>query len=227
MSFLSSLMGLDSGKATQAAAKKNQNLLSGLNDRGMGYINTGEQQSAGYLNQAVNQFSPYNQTGLAANSMVGNALGLNGAAGNAAATNAFQAGPGYQYAVNQAMQGVNRAAAAGGMSASGNAMIAAQDRANQLANQEYGTWLQNLIGQSGQGLNAASQTAGAYGNLANLYQNTAGQRLGLDTSVTQGRMGANNQYASGAEANVAGIAGLGQTLGNLAGKAFPFPGFGG
>lgn len=224
MSFLSDLMGLGAGKATQAAARQNQTLLNGLNDRGTAYINTGEQRSADYLNQAANQFSPYNQTGLAANGMVANALGLNGAAGNAAAQGAFQAGPGYQFALDQAMQGVNRAAAAGGMSASGNALIAAQDRAGQLANQEYGTWLDRLIGQSGMGLNAAGQTAGAYNNLANLYQNTANQRLGLDTSVTQGRMGANNQYAQGREMNAAGIAGLGSALGDLAGKAF-FGGF--
>lgn len=227
MSFLSGLLGLDAGKATQAASKKNQNLLTGLNDRGTGYINTGEQQSAGYLNQALGQYSPYNQTGLAANSMVGNALGLNGTAGNAAATSAFQAAPGYQFNLDQQLQATQRGAAAGGMLASGNLLTALQDRASGTANQAYGTWLSNLIGQSGQGLSAASQTANAYNNLANLYQQTAGQRLDFDNSITHGRMGANNQYAQGREANAAGLASLGQTLGSIAGKAIPFPGFGG
>lgn len=220
MALLSGLLGLDAGKATSAAAKKNDKLLTGLDTRGQDYINTGEQKSAGYLGQAVDQFDPYNQAGVSATNTLAGSLGLGSDADRAAAQGAFQAGPGYQWAVDQAQQGVNRSAAAAGQSYSGNALIASQDRANQLANQEFGSWQDRLAGLSGQGLNAANQTAQGYTNLGQLYQDTTGQRLGLDTSVTQGRMGANNQYAKGQEAGAAGLAGLGSAIGGLAFKGF-------
>jgi len=220
MSLLGGLFGLDAGKATQKAAKKNSALYDQMGQQGTGFINTGEQKSSDALNQAIGQFSPYQQTGAAANSMVANALGLNGAAGNAAAQGAYQASPGYDWAVNQAMQGVNRAAAAGGMSASGNAMIAAQDRAKQLANQDYTGWLDRIIGQSAQGLSAAGGAAQGWGNLANLFQNTTGQRLDLANAVTGGKTGANNMYAQGGEMNAAGLANIGSSLGGLFGTAF-------
>jgi hypothetical protein len=44
-SFLSGLLGLDAGKATQAAAQQNKKLYDQLGTQGQGYINTGEQQS--------------------------------------------------------------------------------------------------------------------------------------------------------------------------------------
>lgn len=214
-SFLTGMLGLDSGKATSKAAGQNVGYLAGLIRRGSNYINTGEQKSGDYLTQAAGQFQPWQQTGTAANSMVANALGLNGADGAAAATDAFQAGPGYGWTLDNAIQGANRAAAAGGMGASGNALIAAQDRAAQVANQSWGSWLDRLIGQSGQGLQAAGGTAGGLTNLAGLYQDTNRQRLGLDASVVQGLMGATNQYAAGQEAQSQGLANLGSGLGSL------------
>lgn len=225
MSFLSGILGLDAGKATQKAAKQNSKLYDQLGSTGQGYIDTGEQKSADYLNQAVDQFSPYNQTGQAANSTLANALGLNGPQGNAAATNAFQAGPGYQFAVDQSLQAAQRGASAGGMLASGNLLTELQNRGNQLANQEYGGWLDRLAQQSSQGFQSANATAGGYSGLADLFQRTTGQRLGLASEVTGGKAGANSQYAQGGEMNAKGLAGLGSDLGGLLGKAIPFKGF--
>ncbi len=110
------------------------------------------------------------------------------------------------------------------MLASGNLLTALQDRASGTANQAYGTLAAEPDRAERVGLTAASQTAGAYNNLANLYQQTAGQRLDFDNSITHGRMGANNQYAQGGEGERRpAYANLGQTLGTLAGKAIPFP----
>ena len=78
------------------------------------------------------------------------------------------------------------------------------------------------MGVSRQGQAAAAGTAGALTNLGGLYQGTADDRLGLDASVTQGYMGANNQFAQGKEANAAGLAGLGSSIGGLAGKFLGF-----
>ncbi|MDQ0303801.1 hypothetical protein [Ancylobacter polymorphus] len=221
-SFLSGMLGLDSGKATQKAAGQNLTALAGLWNRGTKYIDQGEAKSADYLGQAAGQFQPWQQTGTAANTMVGNALGLNGASGNAAATSAFQTSPGYDWTLKNALQGSERAASASGMLASGNTLTALQDRASQVANQEYGSWFDRLMGVSTQGQQAAGQTANALTNLGGLYQNTTDQRLGLNNTFTSGLIGANNQYAQGKEAQNAGLAGIGSSLGGLAGKFLGF-----
>lgn len=213
--FLSGILGLDAGKATSAAAKQNSKLYDQFGQQGQGYIDQGQQQSQGALNQAIGQYSPYQQTGQAANSMYANALGLNGAGGNTAAQGAFQANPGYQFNLDQQLQATNRGAAAGGMLASGNLLTALQDRSSGLANQEYGGWLDRLAQQSGQGLQAASGAAQGYGALSDLYQGGANQRLGLGASVTAGKAGANNQNAYGQEMGAAGMANLGSNIGNL------------
>jgi len=203
MSFLGSLTGSDVGKATMNAAKENKELLNALMGRGMGYINTGEQKSSDALNTGIARFDPYAASGAGANTMLGNALGLNGAEGNEAATEAFQAGPGFQFTLDNALKAAERGASAGGMLASGNTLAALQDRGANVANQEYGSWLDRLSGLSGQGLTAAGAQQGGDTNLANLFQNTTEQRLGLDTGVTQGILGQNNQYAQGKEAQTA------------------------
>lgn len=217
-SFLSGMLGLDSGKATQKAAAQNLTALAGMWERGKNFINTGEAKSADYLGQAATQFQPWQQSGATANTAAMNALGLNGAAGNAAARDTFQAGPGFEWTRDNAIIGSNRAAAAAGMGASGNALIAAQDRAANVANQEWGGWLDRVLGVSQQGQQAAGQTANALTNLGGLYQNTTDQRLGLNNMFTSGLIGANNQYAQGKEAQNAGLADLGGSLGNLFAK---------
>ena len=100
--------------------------------------------------------------------MQANALGLNGAAGNEAATNAFQAGPGYQFALDQGLQALNRNAASRGMLASGNNTQDIIKYAQGLANQEYGNW-QNRLGNFSQlGLYAAAGQTGRQNSLAAL-----------------------------------------------------------
>ncbi|MGV8841031.1 MAG: hypothetical protein ACWA6X_12090 [Bauldia sp.] len=81
--------------------------------------------------------------------MYADAMGLNGDAGVAAAAEAFRASPGYQWSVEQALRGMLRGAAAGGMLASGNTLAAATDLAQNLADQEYGRWTDGLEGYRG------------------------------------------------------------------------------
>lgn len=216
MGFLSALTGSSTGKATISAANENKGLLNELLTKGNTIIDTGEQKSTGALNSAIGAFSPWATSGASANTMYGNALGLNGADGNAAATSAFQAGPGYQFAVDQGTQAALRGASAAGMLNSGNTLTALTDYGQGRANQEYGSWLDRLNGVSSQGLQAASGQASGYGNLSNLYQQTAGDRLGLESGVVQGLMGANNQVAQGKEAkNAAQGAFMGNLLGGI------------
>ena len=114
--------------------------------------------------------------------MYANALGLGGAAGNEAAQGAFQEGPGYDYAVQQALQGVMRNASSLGNVASGNTAIALQDRGNQLANQEYGGWLDRLSGYDPLAMGAAGAQAGISTGLGDRLLGTGwrsrGHRLG-------------------------------------------------
>lgn len=201
MGFLSSLTGKNTGKATMTAAGENKAELQALRATGSALINQGEADSLGAYNQAIGAYQPWVDSGNNARGMYDNALGLNGADGNAAATGAFQAGPGFQFALDQGTQAALRGASAAGMLNSGNTLTALQDRGNGLANQEYGSWLDRLAGNSAQGLQAAGGQAQGYGNIGALYQNTTGDRLSLNSGVTQGLMGANNQWASGMEAN--------------------------
>lgn len=214
MSFFSKILGLDAGKAAMDAANKNSAIISGFQNKGNKIIDTGEIKSSGALNRAVAGYDPYVKSGAAATGMYSNALGLNGAAGNTAATNAFQAGPGYQFAMDQGTNAALRGASAAGMLNSGNTLTALTGFGQGLANQEYGGWLDRLSGASAQGLNAVNGQAGALGGLASLYQNTAGDRLGLEGTVAQGKMGNNNAWASGKEANNGAASSL---FGNLIG----------
>ncbi|CVI58774.1 hypothetical protein CFBP4996_19735 [Agrobacterium leguminum] len=200
MGFLSALTGSSTGKATMNAANQNKGLIKDLQTTGNTIINTGEGKSEGALNSAIDAYQPWVDSGSAANTMYGNALGLNGADGNAAATGAFQTGPGYQFALDQGTQAALRGASAAGMLNSGNTLTALTSYGQGLANQEYGGWLDRLSGMSSQGLSAAGGQASGYGALSDLYQSTAGDRLGLESSVTQGLMGVNNQWAQGKEA---------------------------
>lgn len=208
MGFLSSLLGTDVGKATNVALGQNSNILTGLQNAGNQIINTGEQKSEGAINRAVGNYDPYLKTGGGASTTLGNALGINGASGNAAATNAFQAGPGYQFAMDQGTQAALRGASAGGSLTSGNTLTALAQFGQGLANQEYGSWLDRLSGAAGQGLAAAGGQGGALGGLADLYQGTAGDRLGLESSVAQGKMGINSDAAQVAEQRAANKGGM-------------------
>ena len=195
MGFFDFLTGSNIGKASMNALNNNSQILTNLQNTGNNIINTGEQQSAGALNQAVGNYNPYLATGGAANTMYGNALGLNGASGNAAATAAFQTDPGYQFALGQGEQAALRGASAAGMMNSGNTLTALSQYGQGLANQQYQNWLSNLNNASGQGINAANGASNSLGNLSNLYQNVANNQLGLESAIAQGRQGINTDAA--------------------------------
>ena len=205
MGFLSTLFG---GGAASDAVKDNRELIGNLKDGGKKIISTGEKNSANALNSAISGYSPYTKAGAGAVSMYSNALGLNGAKGNTAATNAFQTGPGYQFALDQGTQAALRGASAAGMLNSGNTLTALTGYGQGLANQEYGGWLDRLNGLSNTGLSAANGQANAYGSLANLYQGTADDRLSLLSNVTQGLMGNNQQQAQIKEQQQGGLRSL-------------------
>lgn len=64
----------------------------------------------------------------------------------------YQQSPGYQFALNQGEQGINNAQAAGGMLGTPQHQQMAGELATNLANQDYGNYLQRAMGLYGQGL---------------------------------------------------------------------------
>jgi Chaperone of endosialidase len=170
-----------------------------------GYGNAGQNVLGGYVGQganALNQYlssalqpSLYNWGGVAqpGTTALGNALGLNGAQGNIASTQAFWNNPAIQSQLNLGTQNVMRGAAqAGGGNLSGATLGALQNLGQQTASQGWNNYLSNLnpylnfsqgtagnIGQYGTqaGTTAANLFGGASNTGANLY-GTVGSNLG-------------------------------------------------
>lgn len=117
---------------------------------------------------ATNYYDPYTSAGTDALGMYQNALGLNGAQGNQTAQNAFKVGPGYQFAMDQGIQALDRSAAGRGMYGSGNNAMELTQFGQGLANQEYGNWLNSLAGLGNAGLTSAAGQTQRQGQLAGI-----------------------------------------------------------
>lgn len=140
---------------------------------------------------------------------------MNGPEGNARAVDAFHAGPGYNYAVDQSLEGVNRKAAATGVLAGGNTLAALSDRAGNMANQEYGSWLDRLNGYVSPELAATGGVASATAAKAPIYMADAGARVGLENGVTQGINSQETQAANAEMQGSSNLWGLGLNLAKL------------
>lgn len=105
------------------------------------------------------------QGGLAGTQMA-NLLGLNGAQGQNDAFNNWRNSTGYQFGLNQGMDAITGNAAAGGLLNSGSTAKALNSFGQDYASTQYGNYMQQLMGLSGQGLNAANTIGGA-GNVSN------------------------------------------------------------
>ncbi|MBO9100340.1 MULTISPECIES: hypothetical protein [unclassified Rhizobium] len=195
MGFLSSLTGGDVGSNTLKALKTNTGLLNGFDATGNSIIDTGEQKSTDAINAGIAGYQPYADAGTKALGTYTDALGLNGDAGNAAATAAFHTSPGYDFAMDQGTTAALRGASAAGMLNSGNTLTALTKFGQGTADQEYGSWLDRLSSLQGEGLTAAGGQQAGDAQLATTYSNGADNRLNLENTVTQGQIGINTQTA--------------------------------
>lgn len=95
----------------------------------------------------------------------------------------FQQSPGFKFAMDQAMQGGNHAAAAGGMAGSPQHEQQNMQMATDLGNQEYNNWMQNALGMYGQGLQGsqgmANQGQQAGQSMADMIAQTLAQQANL------------------------------------------------
>ena len=136
--------------------------------------------------------------------------------GDQAAQN-FQSDPGYQYAVDQAMEQVQQGASARGLLESGSALRGMSDRVQGMALQDYGNWwnrqnqsytdyqnrLQGLAGgptgadqafQGGMQQGASSMQTGS--NLASLFGNQGNAGFGGMTNTAAAQANSMNQAAA-------------------------------
>jgi len=216
MGFFDDLFG---GGAEKAAADKNRQQYDNLQSQGSGLLTQGYNTGVTNLNSALGAYTPLSNLAQQygkGTTMELNALGLNGASGNAAATAAFQNNPGYTGAINAGLDVINRRRAAGGMLNSGNADQDAQTFGQNLQNQQYNNWLSNLSGLNNNALSATAGTAqgqaGVYGDLAGLANNNATNQVNLLGQTTAGQVGANNLQAQGESAGAKNLLGLGTSL---------------
>lgn len=203
------------GDPAKEATAQNMLRLRKLEGKGMKYLDEGKTGALGSLDAAAGVYQPLQDKYGAGTNLYLDSLGVNGAAGNQNAVNAFQTGPGYDFAVNQSLDALDRRAASRGMLASGNNTLDTLSTVNGLANQEYGNWQNRLAGLISPEMQAATGVAGANTNKAGVYTQDAMNRVNLSSNVANGMNSSATQGAN-AQMQASGNAlGLGMQLANL------------
>lgn len=181
---------MQSGAAGKAGAQSQRNVQLMLPQMQQNDVAAGQRYND-YYDNALGWYRPYITAGNQALVQQQDLLGLNGQAAADAARATFQTSPGYQWSVDQAERAVDAGAAARGMLRSGATLKAEQDRAAQLANQEFGNYYNRLSGLVGQGqygttgLSAADQfkvsglTTADNNLIAGMQGNIQGQNAAL------------------------------------------------
>lgn len=106
----------------------------------------------------------------------------------------FQATPGYQFALDQGQAAIDNSAASRGNLFSGATLKAQQEYGTGMANQEYGNYLNRLMGQASQGQAAAANTANAGAN----YGSSAGTAYAnMGNAQAAGHIGQANALTGG------------------------------
>jgi hypothetical protein len=204
------------GDTAKKAAEENKKLLQENLATGTKELKEGRAGAIGALDTAAGYYAPLASKYGQATTLGLDALGVNGPEGNTRAVNAFQAGPGYQWAVDQSLDGVARKAAALGMGGpQGNTLAALSDRAGNMANQEYGSWLDRLNGYVSPELAATGGQATATMAKAPVYTTTASNLAGLGTTTTNGITSQNTQAANAEMQGSSNLWGLGLNLAKM------------
>jgi len=163
-------------------------------------------------NQPREDLGPYREAGYPAVEGANFLLGLGAAptytdADGNEVTYSYETSPGYEFARKENLDAIEGSAAARGGLYSGAAMQALGERANQLANLEFGNNFNRVMSVAGLGANAAGMQAQA-------NQNNAA--LGTNTYLNNAQMGSTS-LANMGDAQAAGIIGAGNAWGNALG----------
>lgn len=182
---------LRDNQATGLAALENNRVA------GTTALQTGQTGALDALDAARRDYAPLAAKYGGATDLSLDALGVHGPEGYTRATAAFREGPGYRYAVDQALDAVNRKAAATGVAAGGNTLAELSDRGGHMADQEYKAWLDRLGGYISPEMSATAGMATADTNRANVLRGTGQDIAGLGTSTTNGIVGLGTTTAGG------------------------------
>jgi hypothetical protein len=191
-------------QAQIAGINKGYNQLEGLYGQGRQAI-TGNYTSGLAPFQAA--LGP-SQAGVTA---YGNAVGANGPAGNAAATNAFLNNPGYQFQLQQGDNAINAQAAATGMNNSGNQLIDLSKFNQGLAGTSWNNYVSSLAPYFG--YNTATNQG-----IGSLYGSLGSQLLGNYGTQGNAAYGAQSSIGNAnANADLAGLDASANSLGAIIG----------
>jgi hypothetical protein len=152
----------------------------------------------------------------------GDATGANGAAGNARALSNFQTGPGYQFQMQQGLQGIDRGAASRGMLSGGGTAAAEQNYGTGLANQSWNQYVTNLAPFGNQAVTSAYGQGSQQGALASGLGNQLGTSFqGQGQAANAAQQGIGNAQAAADLNNYnvsqAGLSAIGSVLGGVTG----------
>lgn len=142
-----------------------------------------------YYEQGLGFGAPYRAAGASGLEAYLGTLGLGGPGAQKKAIDSFKTSPGYQFALQQGLQGVQRGEAAKGLGGSGAEMRALQQTGQGLANQQYGQYQQRLASLAGMGQSEADRAAqmatGMGGSLAQLGEFYGGSQAQLMSTLAQ------------------------------------------
>ena len=176
MSLWGLITGSDAASASKNAAAdtyaKQQQAVQGVT----GY---GDTYKDAYSGLASN-YSPYMQTGYTANNQLNNLI---------SDPSSVSSLPGYQFALNEGIKGLDRSASARGMLNSGAAGKDVLKYATGYADQTYGNQLQRLMGVGSYGQNATSgyNSAAGQGLQGQLQTQMAGYQGNMNSAGTIGQ----------------------------------------
>lgn len=185
------------------------------------------QSAQPYLNQIPGALSPYYQPYIQQGQQAGNQLqGQYGQLTNDPGGKLNQIGgsfhqsPGFNFALQQALQAGGNAAAAGGMAGSPQHQQQNMATATGLANQDYYNYLGNAEGLYGQGLQGLQGTQELGYNASNEYGQSLGANLQSQGNLAYAGAANRNQFNLGQQGLEYGLAGQGlQSLFGAAGQA--------
>jgi len=174
-----------------------------------------------YLKEAQAFGQPYREAGAKSLSAFMGSLGLGGPEARQSALQSFHEGPGYRYALNEALKQTQRGTAGAGLRGSGAEQRALMKQAQGMAEQQYGGWQNQLAGLSGMGQQAAEQAAGRQfgagqslanlgfgygGRLSDLYSQWAQAQAEAEMAKGQAQAQSKQDWWSGLGSAVGGIA---------------------
>jgi hypothetical protein len=228
--FFSTLFG---GGAQEEAAAKNAAALQQYGGTAFPALQQGYNTGVTNLTSAVGAYDPLAKLGAqygGATGMYLNSLGLGGPQGTQAAQAAFTNNPGYSAAITAGLDAINRRRGTGGMYNSGNADIDALTFGQNLQNQQYQNWQNQLAGAGQTGVQAtgaaAQGRAQGYTGLGALGYQYGTNQGSIAGNIASGTMADNNMVAAGQAAGAKNLLGAGLSLASL-GLGIPMGGGGG